>query len=365
MTVGEPGDSNGGSTTGSGSAFREEDRSVEVDGATLAGTLTCPTSDGPWPVTLLLGGTFSDLRDADVDPRRRRGVPKRGMYKILAHGLAEAGIASYRFDRRGAGESTGEFGVERPQEVADAGAVWRWVRALPECNGKAAMLGHSAGAYVLCRVALEVSQPDAAVLQGALYRSIADLLKYNAGLVLDYMQLGEEQTAWVREHSRKAYEDALMLDATVSAIENGDPIAEAEIDGVIKTRDLSSLQYDLEFPARRPVPPSRRSHARAPLLGGSERPGGGRLRHRPRPVGRREPGCRVADTSGRQPFLPTRRRGLRDPGPGEDHHAELRPPLRSALPGRRHRLPGAETRLTRPRTGHQPAPVSVCPGDFL
>ena len=96
------------------------------------------------------------------------------------------------------------------------------------------MLGHSAGAYVLCRVALEVSQPDAAVLQGALYRSIADLLKYNAGLVLDYMQLGEEQTAWVREHSRKAYEDALMLDATVSAIENADPIAEAEIDGVIK-----------------------------------------------------------------------------------------------------------------------------------
>ena len=228
--------------------FREEDRSVEVDGATLAGTLTCPTADGPWPVTLLLGGTFSDLRDADVDPRRRPGVPKRGMYKILAHGLAEAGIASYRFDRRGAGESTGEFGAERPQEVADAGAVWRWVRALPECNGKAAMLGHSAGAYVLCRVALEVGQPDAAVLQGALYRSIADLLRYNSALVLDYIQLGEEQAAWVREHSPKAYEDALMLDAVVGAIENGELIAEAEIDGVTKTRDLSSLRYDLEFP---------------------------------------------------------------------------------------------------------------------
>ena len=247
MTVRAPGDSIGGNTEGSRSAFREEDRSVEVYGATLAGTLTCPTSDGPWPVTLLLGGTFSDLRDADADPRRFP-APKRGMYKILAHGLAEAGIASYRFDRRGAGESTGEFGVERAQEVADAGAVWRWVRALPECNGKAAMLGHSAGAYVLCRVALEVGQPDAAVLQGALYRSIADLLRYNGGLVLDYMRLGEEQTAWVREHSPKAYEDALMLDVTVSAIENGDPIAEAEIDGVTRTRDLSSLQYDLDLP---------------------------------------------------------------------------------------------------------------------
>ena len=228
--------------------FREEDRFVEVDGATLAGTLTCPTGDGPWPVTLLLGGTFSDLRDADVDPRRRAGVPKRGMYKILAHGLAEAGIASYRFDRRGAGESTGEFGVERAQEVADAGAVWRWVRSLPECNGKAAMLGHSAGAYVLCRVALEVGQPDAAVLQGALYRSIADLFRYNSGLVRDYIQLGEDQAAWVRKHSPDAYETALILDPMVEAIERGDAAVEAEVDGEPVTRDLSSLRYDLDLP---------------------------------------------------------------------------------------------------------------------
>jgi len=235
-------------TVGSKAAFREQDRSVKVDGATLAGTLTLPTTDGPWPVTLLLGGTFSDLRDADADPRRNPTAPKRGMYKILAHGLAQAGIASFRFDRRGAGESTGEWEVQRPQEVADAGAVWRWVRGLPECNGKAGMLGHSAGAYVLCRVALEVGQPDAAVLQGALYRSIAELLKYNSSLVRDYMQLGEDHTIWVRENSSKAYQDALMLDATVAAIESGASVAEAEIDGVLRTRDLSSLQYDLDFP---------------------------------------------------------------------------------------------------------------------
>ena len=248
MAAGTPGKSTGDGPAGSNPTFREEDRSVEVDGATLAGTLTFPATDGPWPVTLLLGGTFSDLRDADADPRRFPDAPKRGMYRILAHGLAEAGIASYRFDRRGAGESTGEFGVERPQEVADAGTVWRWIRALPECNGKAAMLGHSAGAYVLCRVALEAGQPDAAVLQGALYRSIADLFRYNYGLVRDYMQLGEEQVAWLREHSPKSYEDALMLDAIVGAIERGDSVAEAEIDGATTTRDLSSLRYDLDFP---------------------------------------------------------------------------------------------------------------------
>ena len=228
--------------------LREDDRFLEVDSATLAGTLTLPTTAGPWPVTLLLGGTFSDLRDADTDPRLWPGVPKRGMYAILARGLAEAGIASFRFDRRGAGESTGDLGVRRAQEVADAGRVWQWVRTLAECNGRAAMLGHSAGAYVLCRVALEVGQPDAAVLQGALHRSIAELLEYNYGLVRHYMHLGESQAAWVKEHSPKAYEDAMMMDAIVGAIDSREPVAVAEFDGVTRTRDLSSLEYDLDLP---------------------------------------------------------------------------------------------------------------------
>ncbi len=242
-------------------SYREEDRAVEVDGATLAGTLALPTTEGPWPVTLLLGGTFSDLRDADVDPRLWPGVPRRGMYAILARGLAEAGIASFRFDRRGAGESTGELGVERAQEVADAGTVWRWVRSLPECNGRAAMLGHSAGAYVLCRVAHEVGQPDAAVLQGALYRTIAELLEYNYRLVRDYLGLGESEAAWVRENSPKAYEDAMMMDTIVGAIENREPQAVAELKGDRRTRDLSSLRYDLDLP-----PEEQFRHLAAPAL---------------------------------------------------------------------------------------------------
>ncbi len=241
--------------------FRDEDHYVETGGPILAGTLTMPIGDGPWPMTLLLGGTFSDLRDADADPRRFPGAPKRGMYAILARHLAEAGVASFRFDRRGAGESTGEFGVERAEEVADAGAVWQWVRSLPECNGRAAMLGHSAGAYVLCRLALEYGQPDAAVLQGALYRSIAELLRYNYRLVRDYIDLGPSQSAWVKENSPKAYEDAMMMDAIVGAIESGEPEAVGEIDGRMATRDLSSLRYDLDLP-----PEDQFRHLASPTL---------------------------------------------------------------------------------------------------
>ena len=40
------------------------------------------------------------------------------------------------------------------------------------------------------------------------------------------------------ELPQEAYKNALMLDAIVGAIENGDSIAEAEIVGVLRIRDL-------------------------------------------------------------------------------------------------------------------------------
>ena len=240
---------------------REETRLVEVEGAVLAGTFAYPASGESWPVVLLLGGTFGDLRDGDVDPRLFPDAPKRGMYALLAGGLAEAGIASFRFDRRGAGESTGRFDAGRAQEVVDAKAVWRWVRSLREGNGTAAMVGHSAGAYVLCRVALEAGQPDAAVLQGALYRSIPELLEYNSRPVLEYMKTGEAQARWVEEHAPRAYRGALMLDAVLAAIENGDRTARAVIDGTPVERDLGDLDYDLRMP-----PEDQFRHLKAPTL---------------------------------------------------------------------------------------------------
>ncbi len=228
--------------------FREETRKVPVDGAVLAGTLARPLSGGPWPVALLLGGTFGDLRDGDVDPRLFPNVPPRGMYAILANELAKAGIASFRFDRRGAGESTGEFAAGRAQEVDDAGKVWRWVGSLEANNGYTALLGHSAGAYVLCRVAREVGQPDAAVLQGALYRSIPALLEYNLRPVIEYMGRSSQHSEWVARHAPKAYRDAHLLDTTLRSMSRGEAIARANVDGQNVERDLSGIMYDLDRP---------------------------------------------------------------------------------------------------------------------
>ena len=82
----------------------------EVEGATRYVPLT--TGPGQWPS---FWRYILDFRDADADPRRFPEVAKYAMYGIPAPGLAEAGIASFRFDRRSADECTGERWVERPR----------------------------------------------------------------------------------------------------------------------------------------------------------------------------------------------------------------------------------------------------------
>ena len=86
------------------------------------------------PMVILMHGIFSSK---DYGP-----MPQ------LAKGLAEAGIASIRFDFNGHGKSEGrkqDMTIEK--ELADAKAVWDYVQSLPYVNG-AGLLGHSQGGVI-------------------------------------------------------------------------------------------------------------------------------------------------------------------------------------------------------------------------
>lgn len=78
-----------------------EDVAIEVEGATLAATLTLPPGEGPFPAAILLSVAGPNDRDQSVGPHKG--------YRDLAQQLAQNGIASIRMDDRGAGESTGDY----------------------------------------------------------------------------------------------------------------------------------------------------------------------------------------------------------------------------------------------------------------
>ncbi|MBB2903620.1 hypothetical protein FHR75_004463 [Kineococcus radiotolerans] len=115
----------------------------------LVGSLLLPEGEGLFPAVLLVPGSGPVNRDSD-HPRARLGITRQ-----FAHALAQAGVASLRYDKRGVGASTGDFKSTGLHENADdAGAALAALSARPEVAASAVfLLGHSEGALLAAAVA--------------------------------------------------------------------------------------------------------------------------------------------------------------------------------------------------------------------
>jgi pimeloyl-ACP methyl ester carboxylesterase len=127
-------------------------RALEVSvqstpGVTLAGTLTEPKGEGPFPAALLITGSGPQDRDETILGHKP--------FAVLADALTRRGIVVLRLDDRGFGKSTGDFATATEADfVADAQAAVRWLRARPEIEpGKVGLIGHSEGGIIAPKVA--------------------------------------------------------------------------------------------------------------------------------------------------------------------------------------------------------------------
>ena len=109
---------------------------------TLAGTLTLPDGAGPFPAVLLLPGSGPIDRNSD-----HKRMPL-GITGQLAQALDAAGVATFRYDKRGVGASTGRWhcaGFYDNQD--DAAAALELLHAQPGVDPtRVIVLGHSEGA---------------------------------------------------------------------------------------------------------------------------------------------------------------------------------------------------------------------------
>src|ERR1700684_2524008 len=67
----------------------------------LAGTLSLPNGEGPFPAVVLISGTGQNTRDEDVWGHK--------VFLILADALTREGLAVLRYDKRGVGGSSGDY----------------------------------------------------------------------------------------------------------------------------------------------------------------------------------------------------------------------------------------------------------------
>jgi len=114
----------------------------EKEGNTLAGTLTIPEGEGPFPAMVLVSGSGQQNRDEELMNHRP--------FWVIADYCARHGIAVLRYDDRGIGGSDGEVKNATSMDFSyDAEAAFDYLRYRKEINAtKVGILGHSEGGVI-------------------------------------------------------------------------------------------------------------------------------------------------------------------------------------------------------------------------
>lgn len=122
--------------------YTQEEVTFKSGDITLAGTLTLPEGDGPFPAIVLVTGSGAQDRDETI------GAMKP--FRLIADGLTRAGVAVLRWDDRGVAKSTGEFDKATTADFAsDATAAIDFLLTRDDINpDQIGLLGHSEGGDV-------------------------------------------------------------------------------------------------------------------------------------------------------------------------------------------------------------------------
>jgi hypothetical protein len=152
---------------------------IQSHGLALAGTFATPEGEGPFPAALLLPGSGPLDRDGNIK-RIRLNVSRD-----LASTLAEAGWASLRYDKRGIGESEGNYlSTGFSDELADAEAACEWLHR-QDAVTSVVVIGHSAGALHAAELAGRGSAVAGAILLAATAKTGEETLRWQAGQLGD------------------------------------------------------------------------------------------------------------------------------------------------------------------------------------
>jgi uncharacterized protein len=120
-----------------------------ADSIILAGTLTKPYGDGPFPVVLLITGSGKQGRNEEIFGHEP--------FLVIADYLTRKGIAVLRVDDRGYGGSTGNFENSTVLDfVKDVKAGIAYLKKRKDINSRLiGLLGHSEGADIAAMTATE------------------------------------------------------------------------------------------------------------------------------------------------------------------------------------------------------------------
>ena len=158
--------------------YHEEEVTYENKkaGVRLAGMLTFPYGEGPFPAVILIAGSGPHARDAIAFGHKTM--------LVLADYLTRHGIAVLRFDKRGCGASTGDFETAIIADfTCDVQVGIEYMKSRKEINKKQiGVIGHSEGGVIASMVAAEGTDLAFAILMASQGVSGEELLSEQSAL---------------------------------------------------------------------------------------------------------------------------------------------------------------------------------------
>jgi pimeloyl-ACP methyl ester carboxylesterase len=193
--------------------FEELDFEVPNGPITLSGTLTLPSRDGVNPCVVLLAGSGPQLRDANVLGFK--------FYQVLAHHLARQGIASLRYDKRGFGESGGDFKKSTLSDFADdAVAAVHCLAERAEIDDKRiGLCGHSEGGWVAALAASRLRKVDFLILLSTFALSVEEADRIQTQAMASVQGMDESELQELQLMQKRIYQAARSgeVDETLKA----------------------------------------------------------------------------------------------------------------------------------------------------
>ncbi len=151
---------------------------LDTEQGDLHGTLTIPEGDGAVPFAVIIAGSGPTDRDGNNSMGGQNNA-----LKFLAEGLAENGIASLRYDKRGVGKSKGAGLSEvelRFEQYAEDASAWMSNFVDDKRFSSRVFIGHSEGA-LLGLLAAQMTATDG-------YISIAGSGQSADSLIMEQLQ---------------------------------------------------------------------------------------------------------------------------------------------------------------------------------
>lgn len=260
-----------------------------VGGVTLAGTLLIPAhlANKRVPGAIIIAGSGSVDRDGN---EKQIGFVSN-MYKEIAEQLAQQGIASLRYDKRGVGASTPFPLPKNPQQptpgevsalqnfvawqnyVDDAMSTFRYLQAQSEIDrNNIAIIGHSEGSMIASQIVGTQRNPSALpralVLMGAPGRTLDVILREQIANELKQLQTSDDATICALQQYdalvAKVKRDGQVDESAVAALQGNSqiPIAITQtLISIFSVYNVMTLQTEFQVD-----PPQLLPHYRGPVL---------------------------------------------------------------------------------------------------